>query len=155
MPVLYAGILGVILAVLLVPRRTGMPLALLAIGMGTFVLVGLAGLSVIDRYLLVPSLIVMVFAGVTVGGWTMLRRGRGADRVDGRAPSPSCSTAAVFTATRVNFSLFISELQFRDQSHAALVDLFRQPKVRAGPEVRPGVDAEPQADPRHALGRRT
>ena len=55
-PVFYAGILGVVIAVLLTPRRARMPLALLVIGLGTFVLVGLAGLSVIDRYLLVPSL---------------------------------------------------------------------------------------------------
>ena len=53
-PVFYAGILGVVIAVLLAPRRARMPLALLVIGLGTFVLVGLAGLSVIDRYLLVP-----------------------------------------------------------------------------------------------------
>src|SRR3954471_739151 len=69
-PVFYAGILGVVIAVLLAPRRARMPLALLVIGLGTFVLVGLAGLSVIDRYLLVPSLLVMVFAGVSLGGWT-------------------------------------------------------------------------------------
>ena len=36
----------------------------------------LAGLSVIDRYLLVPSLLVMVFAAVALAGWTMLRSGR-------------------------------------------------------------------------------
>jgi hypothetical protein len=130
-PVLYAGILGVILAILLVPRRTGMPLALLAIGMGTFVLVGLAGLSVIDRYLLVPSLVVMIFAGVTVGGWSMLRRG-GARTAWMVGAVAVVLYGAFFTATRVNFSLFVAELKFRDQSHAALVDLFRQPKVRAG-----------------------
>ena len=46
------------------------------IGLGTFVLVGAAGLSVINRYLLVPSLMVMLFAAVAVGGFTMLERGR-------------------------------------------------------------------------------
>ena len=45
-----------------------MPLSLLVVGIGTFFLVGLAGLSVIDRYLLVPSLMVMVFAAVALGG---------------------------------------------------------------------------------------
>ena len=38
-------------------------------------MVGVAGLSVIDRYLLVPSLCVMVFAAVFIAGWTMLREG--------------------------------------------------------------------------------
>ncbi len=130
-PVLYAGLLGLALAAVLVPRRMAMPIVLLAIGMGTFVLVGLAGLSVIDRYLLVPSLVVMIFAAVTIGGWSMLRAGTvrtawmvGAVLVVGYG--------VAFTATRVNFSQFVSELQFRDQSHAALVALFKQPKVRAG-----------------------
>ncbi|MGZ4269073.1 MAG: hypothetical protein ACXVFN_09840 [Solirubrobacteraceae bacterium] len=130
-PVLYAGVLGVILAVLLVPRRTGMPLALLAIGMGTFVLVGLAGLSVIDRYLLVPSLVVMIFAGVTMGGWSMLRPGR-ARTLWMLVAGAVVIYGATYSVARVNLSQFVSELQFRDQSHAALVALFRQPKVRAG-----------------------
>jgi hypothetical protein len=74
-PVFYAGLLGVALAVVLVPKRVGVALALLVAGLATFGLVGLAGLSVIDRYLLVPSLMVMVFAAVTLAGWTMLRDG--------------------------------------------------------------------------------
>ena len=41
-----------------------MPALLWLIGTGTFVLVGIAGLSVIDRYLLVPALMGMVFAAV-------------------------------------------------------------------------------------------
>jgi hypothetical protein len=135
-PVFYAGVLGLILAIVLVPRRVGWPLAMFVIGMGTFVLVGLAGLSVIDRYLLVPSLMVMVFAAVTLGGWTMLRAGRlrtawaivaGAIVIYG----------AIFTATRVNFGVFDSELVFRGQSHAALEALFRNPKVRAGMKCGP------------------
>lgn len=130
-PVLYAGILGLLLAVLLVPRRLGMPFALAVIGMGTFVLVGLAGLSVIDRYLLVPSLVVMVFAGVTVGGWSMLRAGpvRTVWLVGALAV---VIYGVAFTATRVNLSQFVKELQFRDQSHHALVQLFDKPAVRAG-----------------------
>ncbi len=122
--------------------------------MGTFVLVGLAGLSVIDRYLLVPSLMVMIFAAVTLGGWTMLRPG---------LPRNAWAAAAVlviaygvvFTATRVNFAhLRLNELVFRGQSHAALGRCFRNPKVRAGLKLRAGVRPEPQADPRHALGPR-
>src|SRR5215207_7027045 len=51
-PVFYAGVAGLIVAIVLTPRRVRMPLALLVIGLATFVLVGVAGLSVIDRYLL-------------------------------------------------------------------------------------------------------
>jgi hypothetical protein len=103
---------------------------MLVIGMGTFVLVGLAGLSVIDRYLLVPSLMVMVFAAVTLGGFGMLRAGklRTAWAVAALAVT---LYGALFTATHVNFSTFDNELRFRGQSHAALEALFRNPKVRA------------------------
>ena len=67
-PILLAGLAGLVLALLMVPRRAIMPAVLLGIGLGTFLLVGAAGLSVIDRYLLVASLMVMVFAAVAVGG---------------------------------------------------------------------------------------
>ncbi|HEX6698057.1 MAG TPA: hypothetical protein VF080_14715, partial [Solirubrobacteraceae bacterium] len=143
-PVLYAGILGLILAVVLVPRRLGMPLALAAIGMGTFVLVGLAGLSVIDRYLLVPSLVVMVFAAVALGGWTMLRAGR-LQKAWAVASALLVVYGVVFTVTRVNFSTFTNELVFRGDSHASLKALLNNPKVRAG--MRCG----PVSTPNHKL----
>ena len=135
-PVFYAGILGLVLAIVLVPRRVWWPLAMFVIGMGTFVLVGLAGLSVIDRYLLVPSLMVMIFAAVTLGGWSMLRPGL---LRTGWAVAAVLIIAygAFFTATRVNFGTFDSELVFRGQSHAALEALFRNPKVRAGMKCGP------------------
>jgi hypothetical protein len=143
-PVFYAGILGVIVAVLLTPRRARMPLALLVVGLGTFVLVGLAGLSVIDRYLLVPSLLVMVFAGVVLGGWTMLRSGRA--RTAWAVGSVALIAYGVaFTATRVNFSTFTNELTFRGDSHASLRALLANPKVRAG--LRCG----PVSTPNHKL----
>jgi hypothetical protein len=135
-PVFYAGVLGLVLAIVLVPRRVGWPLAMLVIGMATFVLVGLAGLSVIDRYLLVPSLMVMVFAAVTLGGFTMLRAGR-LRTAWAIAAAAIVVYGAIFTATRVNFGVFDSELVFRGESHAALEALFRNPKVRAGMKCGP------------------
>src|SRR5206468_2646173 len=47
--VLVAAFLGLAIALLLVPRRLGMPLVMLAIGLATFGLVGLGGLSIINR----------------------------------------------------------------------------------------------------------
>jgi hypothetical protein len=143
-PVSYAGIAGLIVACVLTPRRVRMPLALLIIGLGTFVLVGLAGLSVIDRYLLVPSLVVMVFAGVALGGWTMLRAGR-LRTVWAVASALLVVYGVVFTVTRVHFSTFTNELVFRGDSHAALKALLNNPKVRAG--LRCG----PVSTPNHKL----
>ena len=67
-PVLYAAIVGFLAALWLAPRAVVMPGRRCgSIGTGTFVLVGIAGLSVIDRYLLVPTLMVMVFAALRPG----------------------------------------------------------------------------------------
>jgi hypothetical protein len=143
-PVFYGGIAGLIVATVLTPRRARMPLALLVIGLGTFVLVGLAGLSVIDRYLLVPSLVVMVFAGVALGGWTMLSPGR-VQKLWAVASALLIVYGFVFTVTRVNFSTFTNELVFRGDSHASLKALLNNPKVRAG--MRCG----PVSTPNHKL----
>ncbi len=143
-PVFYAGLLGLILAIVLVPKRARMPLALLVIGLATFVLVGLAGLSVIDRYLLVPSLVVMVFAAVTLGGWTMLRSSRA--RTAWAVMSALLIVYGfVYTVTHVKFTNFTDELVFRGDSHDSLKRLLDDPKVRAA--LRCG----PVSTPNHKL----
>lgn len=143
-PVFYAGVLGVLLAVLLTPRRMWMPLALLVVGIGTFFLVGLAGLSVIDRYLLVPSLMVMIFAAVTLGGWSMLQPGRlrtawmvGAVALVGYG--------AAYTASHVNFRTFTNELEFRGDAHAALK------RTLAAQQLPAGRRCGPVSTPNHKL----
>ena len=67
-------------------------------------LVGLAGLSVIDRYLLVPSLMVMIFAAVTLGGWTMLRGRDSCGRAWAVGAVAVVVYGVVFTATHVKLS---------------------------------------------------
>jgi hypothetical protein len=129
-PVFYAGILGLILAIVLTPRRARMPIALLVIGLGTFVLVGLAGLSVIDRYLLVPSLVVMILAAVSLGGWSMLRAGY-ARNLWALASVGLIVYGVAYTATHVNLSTFTNELVFRGDSHDSLKALLKNPKVQA------------------------
>jgi hypothetical protein len=130
-PVFYAAIVGILLAVWMTPRRVAMPLILLAVGVGTFFLVGLAGLSIIDRYLLVPSLMLMLFAAVVIGGWSLLRRGRlrTAWMV---AAGLLVAYGVVFTVTRVNFHTFQSELVFRGDAHHALARTLHSPAVRDG-----------------------
>jgi hypothetical protein len=130
-PVFYAGLAGLALAVVLVPRRIGVPAALLAAGLATFGLVGLAGLSVIDRYLLVPSLMVMVFAAVTLTGWTMLRAGR-ARTLWAVAAALVVVYGVAFTATRVRLTSFDTELRFRGDAHASLEAILADPRVVAG-----------------------
>jgi len=132
LPVLLGGLAGVALAAWLVPRRAALPAAILVAGIGTFVMVGVAGLSVIDRYLLVPSLMLMVFAAVALGGWSMLRAGSVARRVWAVAALALVAYGAVFTGLRVRPATFRNELTFRGDAHAALSALLDEPAVRAG-----------------------
>ncbi|WP_205698649.1 hypothetical protein [Conexibacter sp. SYSU D00693] len=134
-PVVYGGIVGFGLALWFAPRRLAMPLALWLIGTLTFVMVGVAGLSVIDRYLLVPALMTMLFAAVALAGWTMLRS-------DGRAGLVRrawmglsvvvVAYGAIFTATHVQFGSFDRELDLRGATHSSLVALLDRPAVQDG-----------------------
>src|SRR3954468_18698337 len=130
-PVLVAAVVGLVLGVVMAPRRMLMPLLLLGTGLLQFVVIGVAGASLIERYLAVASLAAMVFAAVTLAGWTMLERGRL------RTGWAVASVAAVllgaaFTAAHLDFSYFTSELRFRGQSHHDLARVLHDPKVTAG-----------------------
>jgi hypothetical protein len=146
-PVLYAAIAGFLAALWLVPRRVIMPGVLWLIGTGTFVLVGIAGLSVIDRYLLVPTLMVMVFAAFVLGGWTVLRPGLLARRIWAVAAVAVIAYGVTFTATKVNFHNFDAELTLRGNSHRSLVELLDRPDVKAAIAK----DCGPVSTPNHKL----
>jgi hypothetical protein len=130
-PVVVGAAAGFGLALLLTPRRLGMPLVLFAVGAGTFTMVGVAGLSVIDRYLLVPSLCLMIFAAVFLAGWTMLREDSPWRRVWMAGAAALVVFGVVFTATRVNLNRLDSELRFRGDSHGALENVLRDPAIAA------------------------
>jgi len=127
-PVLAAGLVGLGLAFWFVPRRALLPAALWLIGSGTFVLVGVAGLSVIDRYLLVPALMVMVFAAVTVAGWTLLEPSW-VRRAWAVVAALAVIYGAVFTVVRVSTNQITAELDRRGASHRALVALLDRPQI--------------------------
>src|SRR3954453_9659214 len=132
LPVVLGGIVGTALAFWFAPRRAVMPAVLFLSGVVTFVAVAVAGLSVIQRYLLVPSLMVMVFCGVALAGWTMLRRGSRLRLAWLLGAAALVVFGIVFTALRVNVARLDSELRFRGDAHHALVGLMRRPGVRAG-----------------------
>ncbi|TMM04502.1 MAG: hypothetical protein E6G10_04710 [Actinobacteria bacterium] len=132
LPVVAGGIAGGALALWYAPRRTPMLIVLFLSGVGTFVAVAVAGLSVIQRYLLVPSLVVMVFCGVALAGWTMLRRGSRVRTVWAVGAVALVIFGVLFTALRVNVSKLDSELRFRGDAHAALERVLRTPAVKAG-----------------------
>src|SRR3954462_13453690 len=132
LPVVLGGIAGTALAFWYAPRRAVLPAVLFLSGVATFVAVAIAGLSVIQRYLLVPSLMVMVFCGVALAGWTMLRRGSRLRLAWLLGAAALVVFGIVFTALRVNVAKLDSELRFRGDAHHALVGVMHQPAVRAG-----------------------
>ena len=130
LPVLLAAGAGLLLAIWLTPRRAILPAVLLVLGLATFFMVGVAGLSIINRYLLVPSLMIMIFAAVALGGWSMLRPGvvqwlgRGGDRW-------ACS-AAWSTRPRTEEPGLHREPDVPRRQPPGAVRLLDDPKVRAG-----------------------
>jgi hypothetical protein len=134
-PVALLGLAGVALAWWRYgPRRLAVPLALLLAGTLTFVVAGLAGFSLIQRYLTVPAVALCLFAGYALLGFTTLPRD---DRL--RAPwtrvaavigTIGVAAAAVLAATSVG--RVRTELRFVRYSHDDLVAILRAPAVRAG-----------------------
>jgi hypothetical protein len=130
-PVLIAAGAGIVLGLVISPRRMLMPLLLLLSGLATFVAIGVAGASVIERYLAVAALALMVFAAVAIGGWTMLLPGklRTAWMI---GAGVLVVFGVVFTATRLNFARFENELRFRGQAHHDLSEVLNDPRVKEG-----------------------
>src|SRR3954471_12455140 len=131
LPVFVAAGVGLLLGVVISPRRMLMPIVLLAAGLGTFIAIGVAGASVIERYLAVPALALMVLAAVAIAGWSMLVPGwvRNVWMVGAAA---IVIFGVAFTATRLNLSRFDNELRFRGQAHHDLTEVLRDPQVQAG-----------------------
>jgi hypothetical protein len=136
LPVLIASVLGFGLALAMAPRRIVMPFVLLATGVGTFVLIGIAGASVIERYLAVAAVALLLFAAVFFAGFTMLRpsRARTAWMV---ASAVVVVLGIAYSATQVRLDYFDSELTFRGSAHDDLVRVLESDAVRRGLECGP------------------
>lgn len=71
-----AGGLGLLLALWLLRGRAALAVALGAVGVATFLAISVAGLSVIPRYLVIPSLLLNLCVAVALAGWVLLREPR-------------------------------------------------------------------------------
>jgi len=131
LPVLAAAVAGTAIGVVVSPRRMLMPVVLLLAGVVTFVAIGVAGASVIERYLAVPAVALMVLAAVAIGGWTMLLPGW--VRTGWMVAAVLIVIGGVaYTTTHINLSRFDNELRFRGQAHDDLTAVLNDPKVQAG-----------------------
>jgi hypothetical protein len=131
-PVALLGVIGVWLAV----RRWGwerlaVPLALLATGVIAFVGTGVAGLSILPRYLTVPAVALCLFAGDAHVGFTTLPA-RDPRRVPWmRAAAAAAVLGVVFVVIKApSAGKLRDELTFVHRAHDDLVAILAEPAVR-------------------------
>jgi hypothetical protein len=137
-PVALAGLAGALLVWRLRGGRAlHVPVALFGAGVVTFLVTGLAGLSVLPRYLTVPVIAVCLFAGYGVLGFTRLPAGR-MRTLWARAAIAAAVVGLAFVAVKApSFGRLAGELRFIRGSHDDLVAILHDPRVqrdtRCGP----------------------
>jgi hypothetical protein len=131
-PVALAAFAGVVLAWRLggVRRSVHVPIALFGAGVLTFLATGVAGLSVLPRYLTVPVVAVCIVAGYGVLGFTTLGPGR-LRRWWSRAAVAAAVLGAVFVVIKAPvIDRLFGELRFIRGTHTQLRQILTTPAVR-------------------------
>jgi len=127
--VVAGAIGGVVLSAWLVPRRMLAPFVVLLSGIGTFVVLAGAGLSVIDRYLLMPAVMILVFCAFALSGWTMLEHGL-LRRLWAAGALVLAGIGVYLAASTLSLNKIETELGFRDSGQTSLVAVLDKPAVR-------------------------
>jgi hypothetical protein len=149
-PVALAALAGAVLAWRLRQGRAlHVPLALFGAGVLTFVATGLAGLSVLPRYLTVPVVAVCIVAGYGVLGFTTLPDGS-LRRWWTRAAVGAAVLGVVFVAIKAPVvNRLTAELRFIRGTHADLRAILATPPVQrslaCGPLTFPNYRLVPDA----------
>ncbi|CAB4914010.1 unannotated protein [freshwater metagenome] len=114
-------------------RALHVPLGLLAAGTLTFILTGLAGLSILPRYLTVPAIALALFAGYALVGWAALPAAERLRRPWAIAFAVCVVGGLGFVAARRSvIDRFTTELRYIRSTHDDLRALLRTPQVAAG-----------------------
>lgn len=130
-PVALAGVIGLGLALWRFgPRRLAIPLGLLGAGALTFVAIGVAGLSLIPRYLTVPAVALCVLAGYAVVGFATLEPGAERTRWRRAAVGALVVGIAFLVVKAGSFGALRAELAFIERTHDEVAALVAQPLVR-------------------------
>ncbi|MEY2517308.1 MAG: hypothetical protein QOJ89_4666, partial [bacterium] len=112
--------------------RMAVPLALVGAGALTFVGTGIAGLSIIQRYLTVPAVALCVLAGYALLGFTTMSPGPWRSRWRAAAWGGVAVGAAFLALKASSFGRLGSELRFIGTTHSDLRTLLHSPEVRRG-----------------------
>jgi hypothetical protein len=164
-PVALAALAGAVLAWRLrAGRALHVPIALFGAGVLTFLATGVAGLSVLPRYLTVPVVAVCIVAGYGVLGFTALGPGR-LRLWWSRAAVAAAVLGAVFVVVKAPvIDRLFTELRFIRGTHAGLRAILDDPAVRrdmrCGPVTFPNYRLVPDTRwmldlPRNRVGARS
>jgi hypothetical protein len=131
LPVILGSIAGGLIAIWLAPRRVVLPLVVLASLLFVFVAEGAAGASVVDRYMIGASVVMLVFCAVAVGGWSMLERGSGLRRVWMGFAALLVLYGAVAAASTLSLGTLRNTLAYHEDFHEGLAAALHSPAVKA------------------------
>jgi hypothetical protein len=131
LPVVLGGLIGVPIAVWLIPRRVVVPLAVLVLLVLVFMAEGAVGASVIDRYMMGAGAVLIVFCAVAIGGWSMLERGSRLRRAWMAAAAALVLYGAVAAATTLSLSSLRTTLAYHEDFHKGLAVALASPAVKA------------------------
>jgi len=120
LPVLIGALAGIGLAVWLAPRRAAVPLATLALLLCVFVAEGIAGASVIDRYLLGAATVALLFCALALGGWAMLEPGTAMRRVWMAGAAALLLYGVLTAATTLSLTSLRTTLAYHENFHTGL-----------------------------------
>jgi hypothetical protein len=131
LPVLLGGLLGVPLAIWLSPRRVLAPLAALAVLLFVFLAEGAAGASVVDRYMVGSSIVLLPFCALVLGGWSMLVSGSLLRRAWIALAAALALYGGYEVATTLNLTSLRNTLAYHEDFHEGLATALHSPAVKA------------------------
>jgi hypothetical protein len=131
LPVVVGGIGGALLALYLTPRRARVPLAVLALLLLVYVGEGAGGASVIDRYMLGASALLLPFCALAIGGWSLLRAGSWLRRGWMAAGAALVLYGALAAVSVTSLTNARTTLSYHDDFHEGLAAALHAPAVRA------------------------
>ncbi len=131
LPVVLGSIAGALIAIWLTPRRVLVPLVVLGTLLFVFVAEGAAGASVVDRYMIGSSVVMLVFCAVAVGGWSMLEPGTALRRLWLVAAALLILYGAASAANTLSLSSLRTTLADHENFHEGLASALHNPIVAA------------------------
>jgi hypothetical protein len=130
LPVVLGGLLGVGLGIWLTPRRVLVPLAVLGCLLFVYIAEGAGGSSIVDRYMMGSSVVLLVFCALTIGGWSMLEHGSRLRRAWIAGAALLVLYGAVAAATTLSLGSLRTTLAYHEDFHKGLVAALHDPAVK-------------------------